>query len=117
MNYAAITASLNALSRMALTSTLHEPQPVPAPVVWYKLLTSLQPPAMAFSRLPSPTLLHEQINLPITGSAFLPDLSSCSLFSDNSMPLNIRSLNSRNSDLSPIRMAPTSLSSLMTHFL
>src|SRR5690606_15334940 len=92
------------------TSGRQDPHPVPAPVVSHRPCISVQPSLIFFSRLPSPTWLQLHTSRPITGSLMSPLRSSCNLFSLSSVLLAIRSLNSTNSFLSPISIAPTSRS-------
>src|SRR5688572_18425207 len=88
-------------SSMVLISGLQLPQPIPAPDAWHKLSSVLAPSLIFSQMLPSPTPPQLHTSLPITAAAFLPERKSSSRFSDNSILLDIRSLNSRNSDLSP----------------
>src|SRR5690606_6083197 len=103
-------AYIRHLSIIAPTSGRQDPHPVPAPVVSHRRCISVQPSLIFFSRLPSPTWLQLHTSRPITGSLMSPLRSSCNLFSLSSVLLAIRSLNSTNSFLSPISIAPTSRS-------
>jgi hypothetical protein len=103
--------------KILFTSGLQLPQPKPAPDDWQSSFRLVHPPSMSLTRLPSPTWLQEHIIFPTTGSEFLPDRSSFIRFSESSILLSISVLNSANSDLSPIKIAPTSLSSFTMHFL
>src|SRR5688572_18931973 len=115
MDYLLITLTRLSFSNFCI-SGLQLPQPRPAPELWQRSLSELHPPSIIFFRLPVPTWLHEHTRLPITGSDFFPDLNSCIRRSDNSILFSINPLNSANSDLSPIIIAPTNLSSLIIHF-
>src|SRR5215831_10631474 len=98
------------LSSIAFNSDLQLPHPWPAPVSWQSCRRSLQPSLILSKIFPSPTVPQLQTSLPFTGSGFFPERSSCRRLSLSSVLFWMRSLNSRNSDLSPIRMAPTNLS-------
>src|SRR3546814_17612970 len=101
----------------SFTSGMQLPHPSPAPDRRQSSSKSLQPAKMSSSRFPFPTVLQEQTSLPLAGSAAFPGRSNAFLFSPSSSLFSISDLNSANSDLSPMRTAPTRRSSLIIHFL
>src|SRR5690554_7551055 len=111
------TGTCNCPSRMAFTSGLQLPHPIPAPVSWQSCLNSLHPDCTACLIFPSPTFPQEQTIFPTAASLELLPLRSSCLFFDSSVFSSIRLLNSANSDLSPIKIAPTNLSWCTIHFL
>ena len=110
-NYALTRSSFNryglvCFSKISFTSGLQLPQPIPAPLIWHNALNSLHPSFILLMIFPSPTLFQLQTSLPITGSAFTPERNNCNRFSLSSILFCIRSRYSRNSVLSPIKIAP-----------